>query len=66
MRDVVRLRSVVEPWKAGATGGLMIAADPEAEATAIGGLSQMRVTVTLIGAACQLSCSRLDDTEGSP
>jgi hypothetical protein len=42
---------LVEPWKPGATGGLMIALVPDAEARTLGGLKQVRVTGTINGAA---------------
>ena len=51
MKETVRFRSVVEPWKPGATGGLMIAEIPDREVLLLGGLKQMRVTGTINGAA---------------
>jgi len=38
MSDTVRFRSVVEPWKPGATGGLMIAPAPADDAARLCGL----------------------------
>jgi hypothetical protein len=43
MGERVRFRTTIEPWKPGATGGLMVAVFPDDAATAIGGLKQMRV-----------------------
>jgi hypothetical protein len=51
MGDLVRFRSIVEPWTPGATGGLMIALVPEADARTLGGLRQVRVSGTINGAA---------------
>jgi len=43
MPDRVRFRGVVEPFKAGAAGGLMVVNVPPADATTLGGLKQMKV-----------------------
>jgi hypothetical protein len=51
MSDKVRFQSHIEPWKPGATGGLMVATLPPDAAAAIGGLRQMRVAGTMNGAA---------------
>jgi hypothetical protein len=45
----IRFRTSIEPWKPGATGGLMVAVFPEDAATAIGGLKQLRVVGALNG-----------------
>lgn len=50
MADEIRFRAAIEPWKPGATGGLMIAVLPEDAARDLGGLRQMRVRGTLNGA----------------
>jgi len=50
MSEQVRFASRVEPWKPGATGGLMIALVPETDANALGGLKQARVEGTINGA----------------
>jgi hypothetical protein len=46
----VQFRGVVEPFRAGATGGLLVVAIPAEAATALGGLKQMRVRGTVNGA----------------
>ena len=51
MADPVRFRGVVEPFKAGASGGLMTVAFPPADVTAIGGLKQMKVRGLINGQA---------------
>jgi hypothetical protein len=51
MSERVRFRTTIEPWKPGATGGLMVAVVPDDAAKAIGGLKQFRVVGELNGVA---------------
>lgn len=49
MSERVQFRGIVEPFRAGASGGLMIVAIPADAATVLGGLKQMRVRGTING-----------------
>jgi hypothetical protein len=46
----VQFRGVVEPFRSGSTGGLLVVAIPAEAAAALGGLKQMRVRGTVNGA----------------
>ena len=50
MSERVQFRGVVEPFRAGATGGLLVVAIPADAAAKLGGLKQMRVRGTVNGA----------------
>ncbi len=50
MTERVRFRGAIEPFRAGATGGLMVVVFPEADGRAIGGLKQMKVRGMINGA----------------